>query len=152
MTHKFNALFAVACLLAGGYSTSAQAQAQAQVQAQAQAPTCATVEVHNVRPQQGYLMLAAYADEASFGKKPLTALRVAAAGAITTFELCGLAGTEVAVSMFQDLDSDGKMGQNLLGMPLEPWGSSGTPGMFGPSWATGKVALNGGKIVVKLSV
>jgi uncharacterized protein (DUF2141 family) len=115
------------------------------------AQTCATVEVHNVRPQQGFLMVAAYADEASFGKKPVAVQRVKALEAITTFELCGLTGTEVALSMFQDLDSDGKMGQNLVGMPTEPWGSSGTPGMFGPTWATGKVALNGSKVVVKLS-
>jgi uncharacterized protein (DUF2141 family) len=140
MTSNLKTFAAAAALAAAAWCSSASAQ------------TCATVEVHNVRPQQGFLMLAAYGDEASFGKKPLTTLRVAAAGAITTFELCGLTGTEVAVSMFQDLDSDGKMGQNLLGMPLEPWGSSGTPGMFGPSWATGKVALDGSKIVVKLSV
>jgi uncharacterized protein (DUF2141 family) len=115
------------------------------------AQSCATVEVQNVRPQQGFLMVAAYADADSYGKKPAAQMRVAAGDAVTTFELCGLSGNVVAISMFQDLDSDGKMGQNPLGMPTEPWGSSGKPGMFGPSWETGKVALDGSKIIVKLS-
>jgi uncharacterized protein (DUF2141 family) len=115
------------------------------------ADTCASVQVHNVRPSQGFLMVAAYADAESFGKKPMASMRVVAGEAITSFELCGLSGNMVSLSMFQDLDSDGKMGKNLMGMPTEPWGSSGNPGPFGPSWETGKVALDGSKIVVKLS-
>ena len=117
-----------------------------------QAQTCVTVEVQNVRPQQGQLMLAAYADAESFGKKPVQALRVAAGEATTTVQVCGLTGSSVAFMLFQDLDSDGKMGKNALGMPSEPWGSSGTPGMFGPTWETGKVALDGKPIVVRMSL
>jgi uncharacterized protein (DUF2141 family) len=134
--HPFTALAALVLTAAGAPSF---------------AQSCATVEVQNVRPQQGFLMIAAYADADSFSKKPVTSLRVAAGDAVTTFELCGLTGTAVAITMFQDLDSDGKMAKNLVGMPTEPWGSSGTPGMFGPTWETGKVALDGSKIIVKLS-
>jgi uncharacterized protein (DUF2141 family) len=115
------------------------------------AQDCATVEVHNVRPSQGFLMVAAYVDADSYNKKPLVSKRVAAGDAITSFELCGLTGNTVALTMFQDLDSDGKMGKNLVGMPTEPWGSSGNPGMFGPTWETGKVTRDGTKIVVKMS-
>ena len=107
---------------------------------QAGAQTCITVEVHNVRPQQGQIMLAAFTDAESFGKKAAASLRVAAGDAITPVQLCGVPGSIVALTLFQDLDSDGKMGRNLLGMPSEPWGSSGTPGNFGPSWETAKVA------------
>lgn len=112
---------------------------------------CITVEVSNVRPQQGQLMAAAYADAESFGKKALAQIRVPAGDAVTRFELCGISGDSVAITMFQDLDSDGKMGRNPLGMPTEPWGSSGTPGMFGPSWETGKVAVDGKPVVVRMS-
>ena len=113
---------------------------------------CATVEVHHVRPGQGFLMLAAFADAASFRSRPAVALRLPAAEATTMrFPLCGLAGDRVALTLFQDLDGDGKMGVNLVGMPTEPWGSSGTPGAFGPSWDTSKVALDGNAIVVWLS-
>ncbi len=120
--------------------------------AQAETPAgCVQVEVQNVRPQQGQLMVAAYADAESFGKKAVTSLRVPAGEAVTRFQLCGLSGSQVALTLFQDLDSDGKMNKNLLGMPTEPWGSSGTPGPFGPSWDTGRVALDGKPIVVNLS-
>jgi uncharacterized protein (DUF2141 family) len=118
----------------------------------AQAQDCVTVEVQNVRPNQGHLMLAAYGDAESFGKKPLKALRVPAGDATMTVKWCDLTGTALALMLFQDLDSDGKMGRNAMGMPTEPWGGSGTPGMFGPTWDTGKVALDGKPIVVRMSM
>jgi uncharacterized protein (DUF2141 family) len=113
---------------------------------------CVTVEVQNVRPNQGQLMLAAYGDAETFGKKPLQALRLAASDATMSIKWCGLTGSTVALMLFQDLDSDGKMGRNAVGMPTEPWGGSGTPGMFGPTWDTGKVALDGKPIVVRMSM
>ncbi len=112
---------------------------------------CATVEVDNVRPQQGHLMVAAYDSADSFGKTALSSLRIPAGDSRMRFQLCGLSGAHVALTLFQDLDSDGKMNKNMVGMPTEPWGSSGTPGSFGPSWDTGKVALDGKPIAVKLS-
>ncbi len=118
----------------------------------AQAQDCVTVEVQNVRPNQGHLMLAAYGDAESFGKKPLKALRVPAGDATMTVKWCDLTGTAVALMLFQDLDSDGKMGRNAMGLPTEPWGGSGTPGMFGPTWDTGKVTLDGKSIVVRMSM
>jgi|GEM_PF-922904 len=127
------------------------AQAQAQATAPEPAATCASIEVHNVRPQQGQLMVAAYADADTFGKRPTVSLRVPAGEATTTLQLCGLVGPVVALTLFQDLDSDGKMGRNVLGMPSEPWGSSGSPGAFGPSWDTAKVTLDGKRLVVRMS-
>lgn len=117
----------------------------------AQTTGCATVEVENVRPQQGQLMIAAYGNADDFGKKPLSSLRLPAGEARMRFELCGLSGGEVALTLFQDLDSDGKMAKNLLGMPTEPWGASGSPGVLGPSWGSGKVALDGRAITIKLT-
>ncbi len=115
------------------------------------AQTCATVVVDNVRPQQGQLMLAAYGSADAFGKKPTQTLRLPAGDTRMSFQLCGLDGTEVALTLFQDLDGDGKMSRNLLGVPGEPWGSSGTPGMFGPAWDSARVALDGKAISVRLS-
>ena len=113
---------------------------------------CAKVEIDNVRPGQGHVMIAAYGSAETFGKRPLKSIRVPAGEARMKVQLCGLSGSEVALMLFQDLDSDGKMGRNLMGMPTEPWGSSGEPSMFGPQWATGKVALDGRPIAVKMSM
>jgi uncharacterized protein (DUF2141 family) len=112
---------------------------------------CATVEVDNVRPQQGQLMVAAYASADDFARQPLASLRLPAGASRMRFEFCGLSGEAVALTLFQDLDSDGKLGRNLLGMPTEPWGSSGSPGAMGPSWDSAKVALDGRAIGVRLS-
>lgn len=120
--------------------------------ASAPATGCATVEIQNVRPQQGTVMVAAYSSADSYGKKPLVQVRVPAGEASMSVQLCGLSGTEVALMLFQDLDGDGKMARNMMGMPTEPWGSSGNPGMFGPKWDTGKVALDGSAITVKMSI
>jgi len=128
--------------------------------ARAQSPTpaptpaeqgCVSVEVQNVRPQQGYLRASAFLDEADFGRKPAVAVRLAAGEATMRFQLCGVAGKEVALMLFQDLDSDGKMGSNLLGLPTEPWGSSGSPGMMGPKWDTARMPLDGQALVVRMS-
>jgi uncharacterized protein (DUF2141 family) len=113
---------------------------------------CATVDIQNVRPQQGTVMVAAYGSADSYGKKPLVQVRVPAGEATMSVMLCGLSGTEVALMLFQDLDGDGKMARNMMGMPTEPWGSSGNPGMFGPKWDTGKVLLDGSAIAVKMSI
>lgn len=120
--------------------------------AAAPAELCASVEIENVRPGQGQVMVAAYGSAETFGKRPLKSIRVAAGEARMSVQLCGLSGTDVALMLFQDLDGDGKLGRNLMGMPTEPWGSSGEPGMFGPQWATGKVALDGRPIAVKMSM
>jgi len=140
----------LACALAATLALPAAAQPTL-AQTAAALPGCTTVEVHNVRPGQGFLMVAAFADAASFRGRPAVALRVPAGEATMRFPLCGLTGDTVALTLFQDIDGDGKMGANLVGMPTEPWGSSGTPGAFGPTWDTGKVALDGSPIVVRLS-
>lgn len=112
---------------------------------------CIDIEVHNVRPQQGLLMLAAYSDALSYDKQPMAAVRAPAGAAITQLQMCGISGDTLAVTMFQDLDSDGKMGRNILGMPTEPWGSSGKPGPLGPNWDASKVTLDGSPVIVRLS-
>lgn len=150
-TTALRSTLATACAAVLCAALPPAARAQTPAAAPAPAASCASVEVQNVRPQQGQLMVAAYADADSFGKKPMVSVRVPAGDATTTLQLCGLSGSVVALTLFQDLDSDGKMGRNVLGMPSEPWGSSGSPGAFGPSWETAKVALDGKPLVVRMS-
>ena len=113
---------------------------------------CVNVQVSKLRTGQGVLRVAAYASAESYMKTPVAVLQVPVGEATTLrFELCGLTGTEVALALFQDLNSDGQMGRNLVGMPSEPWGASGTPGMMGPTWASTRVALDGSLISLSLS-
>ena len=55
-------------------------------------PACIDVEVQNVRPAQGHLMVAAYADAESFAKRAVTSLQLTVGAATTMrFPLCGIA-------------------------------------------------------------
>lgn len=146
----FSALLASLALVAAG---QALAQAQPQSPSTPQAPAgCAEVQVQGVRPAVGHLMVAAYADAQAFqSKQPMVQLRLLAGQALMRFQLCGLSGNEVALLLFQDLDSDGKLQSNPLGKPTEPWGSSGSPGAFGPNWASARMPLDGQPLLVTLS-
>ena len=119
------------------------------------AQTCAPVEVRNVRPEQGSLMVVAYTSEAEFNKKPVAALQLKTTEETLSFSMCLPAGSSsVALMVFQDINDNGKMDSNILGIPSEPWGSSGKPSNFGPpNWAGASVALpaDGKPIVVMLS-
>ncbi len=48
------------------------------------------------------------------------------------------------IRVMQDLDDDGSMGTNLVGMPIEPWGTSNdAKGSFGPpSWDDARFHLD----------
>ncbi|WP_372525469.1 DUF2141 domain-containing protein [Piscinibacter sp.] len=118
----------------------------------ARAEGCAQVEVQNVRPDHGMLMVAAYGGAADYKKKPAASMQVRPSAATLRFSVCGLGGPAVALSMYQDLNSNGKLDANLLGIPSEPWGATGKPSNFAaPSWDSTQVALDGSVLVVKLS-
>ena len=121
--------------------------------AHAEAPDgCAKVEVQNVRTGQGPLMVAAYTDAATFRKTAASQMQMAVTGETMTVQVCGLTGNAVALTLYQDLNSNGKMDANPFGMPTEPWGASGRPSpMMGPTWDTAQVPLGAEAIVVKLS-
>jgi|KBSMisStandDraft_5_1062788.scaffolds.fasta_scaffold143621_2 uncharacterized protein (DUF2141 family) len=113
---------------------------------------CVQLEVRNVRAEQGMLMIAAYGDAGSFNKAPLVATQMRAGAATMSFALCGLSGSSVALTLYQDLNGNGKLDANALGVPSEPWGASGkTAAMTAPSWDSSVVPLDGATIVIKLS-
>ena len=119
---------------------------------QAHAQGCARVEVQNLRPGQGPLMLAAYGDEASFRKTPVSQLQMAVSSETVQLQVCGLSGHSVALTLFQDLNGNAKLDLNPFGVPTEPWGASGKPTpMAAPTWESSQVPLDGSTIVVKLS-
>jgi uncharacterized protein (DUF2141 family) len=116
------------------------------------AQTCTDVEVQNVRAEQGTLMLAAYASPEEFNNKPVSALRLRAGAETMKFNLCVPGAGPVALMLYQDLNDNDKLDTNVMGIPSEPWGSSGKASSFGPpTWAAAQVPLDGKAIVVLLS-
>lgn len=119
----------------------------------ASATSCVQIDVHNVRPDRGTLRIAAYTDAASFNKAPAATLQLRADSAAMTFPICDLTGvTSIAVTLYQDLNGNGKLDRNVIGIPSEPWGASGKPAaMSAPTWETTAVPRDSASIVIELS-
>ena len=132
-------LFTLSCALAAGLVVSALA-----VPAQA-ASACVEVRLTNVAPGRGSVMLAAWGSSDSFFKTPLASKRVPASDANLVVALCGLEAKEIAVTVYQDLNGNGKLDTNFLGIPNEPTGASGKPSKYGPpAWDSTRVMLQEG--------
>ena len=119
----------------------------------ARAQTCSPIEVQNLRPGTGMLMVAVFASAADFGKRSVAALQMRNGEATTLrFPLCAASGGTIAITLYQDINDNGRLDSNVLGIPSEPWGASGqTPAFSAPAWATAQVLLDGSAIVIKLS-
>ncbi len=101
-----------------------------------------TIAITNVRSGAGPVMVAVYADEGSFMKVPVLAVRVSASDVTVHVPLCGTEAREIAVMAYQDLNVNQRLDMNPIGIPTEPFGASGEGVGFGaPSWARVRVAL-----------
>ncbi len=98
-------------------------------------------------------MLSVFDSAESYQRKPVTALMLpAGAEELARFSVCGLTGRLLAFAVFQDLNNNGRIDMNLLGIPSEPWGSSGQPPQFSaPTWASSQVKLDALGLNITLS-
>jgi len=108
--------------------------------ASASAADCASlnVTVEGVKSSEGQVMVAVNAGEAQFSgsEEPTTQATQDASEGAVTFTFDDLAPGTYAVRTFHDVDGNGELNSNMIGMPTEPWGMSNNPsGSFGPpSW------------------
>jgi uncharacterized protein (DUF2141 family) len=104
----------------------------ASASAQAPAQPVATITVANIRAQQGFILAALY-DERGWGSPAVAVARVSANAGQVTLRLAVPAPGRYGVRLFHDLDSDGELDANLMGLPVEPFGfSNDAPIRFGP--------------------
>ncbi|MEM6709144.1 MAG: DUF2141 domain-containing protein [Pseudomonadota bacterium] len=126
---------ALAFALLAGVGAIATPCAQAEDAAEA---TPLSIEVVNVTEPSGQLYVQVLPDEESFknGGPAAAQLVVPVSSAPLRFELPPLPAGDYAVRLMQDLDGDGQLKTNMVGMPKEPWGvSNDAKGRFGPpSW------------------
>ena len=96
-----------------------------------------TVTIEGLAPQ-GAVMMALYADEANWnGGEAIEGRRVEVSGSTVSVEFASLPSGTYAIRYFHDVDGDGELDTNLMGIPSEPFGfSNNARGNFGPaSWA-----------------
>ncbi len=104
-----------------------------------------SIEIVNIEKTSGPLRLQILDSEAAFGGSggSVAAFIVPAAEGSVEISLNSLPAGEYAIRVMQDLNGDGELGTNAIGMPNEPWGiSNDAVGQFGPpSWADARFSL-----------
>ena len=104
-----------------------------------------TVVVENVHSAQGTIMLQILNGAEEFdGKRPaITSIMQRAVTGQMTFNVHNLPSGEYAVRVMHDLNDNGELDANFVGMPNEPWAfSNNAVGNFGPpTWKDVRFAL-----------
>ena len=81
-----------------------------------------TVTVTNIPAPQGDLLIGLYNSAGSFAGSPLPQspkVRLTSAGRVTA-TISGVTPGTYAIAVIQDLNRNGKLDKNLIGMPTEP--------------------------------
>lgn len=104
------------------------------------------VNIVNIKPDAGKLMLQMVSSEAAFAGKDNTSfasLILPITGAESNFSFDAIPPGEYAISVFQDVNTNQKLDSNMLGIPKEPYGfSNDARGKFGPAkWQDAKFTI-----------
>jgi uncharacterized protein (DUF2141 family) len=93
-----------------------------------------TVIIENIQPKKGEIKICLFDNETDFLKRAIICREVKSpAGSIVTVSFQVIVNYEYAVSVYHDLNSNGRLDRNLLGIPVEPYGFSNNPSTrFGP--------------------
>jgi uncharacterized protein (DUF2141 family) len=101
-------------------------------QAHADTAVRVTVTVTRITAPQGFMMVALH-NERGWAGAPVARARVPVTGNSVTLTLEAPAPGRYAIKLFHDVNGDGKMETNMLGIPTEPVGfSNDAPIRLGP--------------------
>ncbi|MGE0622423.1 MAG: DUF2141 domain-containing protein [Pseudomonadales bacterium] len=105
-----------------------------------------TVTVAGIEGGTGQLMVAIVDGEDAFDgqRAPLLSLLLPPSAKEVTFSTDALPPGDYGVRVMHDVNGNGEMDENLVGMPTEPWGfSNNAMGSFGPpGWQDVRFTLN----------
>jgi uncharacterized protein (DUF2141 family) len=105
-----------------------------------------TIQVQGLKQTKGQVQIAIYNDANKFLKigNEYRAESVAATANALTYTAKNLPNGEYAIAVFHDINSDGVLNLNFLGIPKEPYGFSKNikPMWSAPTFSKTKVAVN----------
>lgn len=111
--------------------------------------------VENVKGRDGELRVGVYASAEDYRKTAVKEVKAAASGNPVSIRIPGLAPGEYAIALYHDRNGNRKLDSNLLGIPREPYGFSGSArNLTGPAtWEQARfsVPADGGAVTVQLS-
>lgn len=108
------------------------------------------VSVSGINPGHGPVRCAVFADKRTFLSRSGIHHGASADSTADTmsFDLLAPDGTEIVVSVFQDVNNNESLDRGAFGVPTEPWGFSGTPMPFGPPlWSACAIRVQHGMTV-----
>jgi uncharacterized protein (DUF2141 family) len=119
-----------------------------------QASASLTLTIDNIRHDTGALMIAVHSQETGFDGA-VGGKQVAVDGdSVVTVEFNGLAPGRYALRVFHDVNGNGALDTNVMGIPVEPFGfSNNVMGMMGPpsfDQAAFEIAPGGNDHVISL--
>lgn len=126
--------------------------------AMAKAPenTDVVVQVSNLERGRGSVNVALFRTAKDFTDNPYKTLRqqvkTGQSGASLTFK--NVSPGTYAIAVYQDLNENGELDTNFVGIPKEPYGFSNNyrPTMSSPSFEKAKFKLNGEKVVQQIKI
>lgn len=91
------------------------------------------IAVTAIEQEQGAIMLALYdSADAYDGGASVKAVRIEVTGNDVSIEFDDLPPGRYAIKLYHDVNSNGELDTNIMGMPTEPYGFSGGGGSMGP--------------------
>lgn len=114
------------------------------------------VQLSNLERGKGTINVALFRTAEDFTDNPYKTLRqkvkTGQSGASLTFE--SVEPGEYAIAVYQDLNENGELDTNFVGIPKEPYGFSNNyrPTMSSPSFAKAKFELSGDKVVQQIKI
>lgn len=113
-----------------------------------------TIHVDDLKAAGGNLMVAVYNSEGNFLKGPVKAGGAPAAASDNKIVFKDLPEGEYAFAVYHDVNANGKMDKNVLGIPTEDYAfSNNAMGKMGPpSYAAAKFALPADGATLRVSL
>lgn len=120
-------------------------------------PITLIVRVVGARAGIGPVRCAIYRDASRFMTRDgiWQGASIIATDGTAQFSFTVATGSRIAVSVFQDLDGDAAFDRGAMGVPVEPWGTSGKFSAFlPPSWQHSSIVpeVDGSEIVISLAL
>ncbi|WP_020595338.1 DUF2141 domain-containing protein [Spirosoma panaciterrae] len=116
--------------------------------------TTLTIEVHNLKSQNGAVFIALFKPGESFPSgKPVEGKKLDIQGSSVQTTLSVDPG-EYAVAVFHDENNNGKLDKNLFGIPKEPYGFSNNfrPKMSAPKFSDCQFTAGDGGKSIRIAV
>lgn len=110
------------------------------------------INVQGLNEIKGDVMVAVFNQKGQWLKHALVNKKIAASQLSLSVQFDNLPEGDYAVSIYHDLNSNGRLDSNMIGMPTEPYGfSNDAAGNFGPpSFDAAKITLNQDKKVISI--